>query len=444
MYLASVISGGYRVVVQPYGALWRTMHKIIHSALNINAAKTYIPYQNFESEQMLYDLLEQPDEYKNHLRRYTYSVTSQVTFGYRAPSITDENLQQLFYCFQFFSDAMASTIAGLLNLYPILRSLPDFLLPIRRKTREFHKVELALYMKHWVTARNQIKSGTALPSFSYNLLKAQEEEKFSDEIACYISGTVLEAGSDTAASTLIGFVQAMVLFPEAQKKAQEEIDRVCGDRLPTMDDEFDMQYIRGCVKESLRWMPTLILGVPHAVIRDDEYLGYKIPKDAEVILNTWTIHCDANRYPNPRVFDPSRHADDLQTAAEAAANPDASKRDHFGFGGGRRLCPGLHVAERMLFLGIARMLWGFDIAPAVDGATGEPILPDPLKLVLGGIVHPAPFPAKITPRSEARARSIRDRWAADRARLDAEGQWREVPEGMKFHAYAPDKDKEKE
>lgn len=49
----------------------------------------------------------------------------------------------------------------------------------------------------------------------------------------------------------------------------------------------NLPYIRGCMKESLRWMPTAKLGVPHSVTRDDEYLGYKIPKGAEVILNVW-------------------------------------------------------------------------------------------------------------------------------------------------------------
>jgi cytochrome P450 len=79
----------------------------------------------------------------------------------------------------------------------------------------------------------------------------------------------------------------MVMFPEVQRKAQAEIDRVCGDRLPTMEDEPKLQYIRGCVKESMRWMPTDILGVPHAVIKDDEYMGYLIPKGASVIYNVW-------------------------------------------------------------------------------------------------------------------------------------------------------------
>src|SRR5687768_4616292 len=111
-----------------------------------------------------------------------------------------------------------------------------------------------------------------------DLANAQNSEKFSDPLVSYISGSMLEAGSDTTYCTLVGWVQAMLLFPDVAKKTQEEIERVCGDRLPILEDEPNMQYIRGCVKESMRWMPTAILGVPHAPIRDDFYEGYRIPK----------------------------------------------------------------------------------------------------------------------------------------------------------------------
>lgn len=106
-------------------------------------------------------------------------------------------------------------------------------------------------------------------------------------IACYTSGTLIEAGTDTTASTLVGFVRAMVCFPAVSKAAHAELDRVCGDRMPEMDDLASLPYIRGCMKESLRTMPSVILGIPHAVIRDDEYMGYKIPKDAGVFCNIW-------------------------------------------------------------------------------------------------------------------------------------------------------------
>jgi cytochrome P450 len=125
------------------------------------------------------------------------------------------------------------------------------------------------------------------PSFCTHLHPLQKSLSFTDERAAYITGLLYEAGSDTTSATLIGFVQAMLLHPEVQTAAREELDRVCGTRLPSIDDEPDLPYIRCCIKESLRWMPAAILGIPHAVIRDDEYRGYKIPKGATVIYNVW-------------------------------------------------------------------------------------------------------------------------------------------------------------
>ena len=79
----------------------------------------------------------------------------------------------------------------------------------------------------------------------------------------------------------------MVIFPEVAKKAQEELDRVCGDRLPDLNDMRDLPYTRACMKESMRWMPLTPLGIPHATTQDDEYMGFRIPKNATIIMNNW-------------------------------------------------------------------------------------------------------------------------------------------------------------
>ena len=222
--------------------------------------------------------------------------------------------------------------------------------------------------------------------------------------------TLLEAGSDTTASTMVGFIQAMACFPEVQKKAQDEIDRIVGsERLPTMADEPDLPYIRAMIKETLRWMPTTITGaVPHATTKDDEYNGYFIPKGAGVMLNVWAIHMDENRHPNPREYRPERYEGDNQTAADSAANPDPSKRDQFTFGSGRRICQGMHVAERSLFLGMSRMLWGFNITPKMRD--GKPVPIDPDRLTQGFVCMPDTFECTITARDEKRARLIREDW----------------------------------
>jgi len=293
-------------------------------------------------------------------------------------------MKQLFDGFNEFAVINQTGTAALIDFFPPLRWLPNFILPTQARARKLHEEEKKLYVGHWLNAKESIKNGTARPCFCVNMAKIQEKEGFSDDQAGYVSGTLLEAGSDTTSSTLYGFVLAMVVFPEVQRKAQEQIDRVVGSSpLPIMEDEPNLQYIRGCVKETLRWMPTTILGaVPHAVSKDDEYMGYLIPKGAGVLNNVYTIHMDPERHPDPRCVDPDRYSDDFQTAADAASNPEASKRDHFTFGAGRRICQGMHVAERSLFLGMSRILWAFNIEPATD-KDGNKIIPDTDKYTQG-------------------------------------------------------------
>ncbi|KAH7159405.1 cytochrome P450 [Dactylonectria estremocensis] len=427
-----IASGNLRLVVMRYGNNWRMIHRMIHKALNITAAVTYVPYQDLENKVLLAGLLDTPQLFLLHIRRFTYSLSTQMIFGYRCTNNQDPNLLQLFRCFEKWGQLSGSSSAQLADLYPVLQKLPNFLAPNVSYAKRLHEVEKKLYVGHWMRAKKAIVDGTGLPCFCDDIYKSQLNEKFSDDAAGYISGSLLEAGSDTTASTLYGFILAILIWPEIQKRGQEEIDRVVGpDRLPTMEDYDQMPFIRCCIKESVRWMPTVILGVPHALIKEDTYQGYYIPKGATVINNVWSIHMDEKRSPNPRVFNPDRFKGDNTTLYQSAVG-DVTKRDNFVFGAGRRLCQGIHIAERSLFLGISRFLWGFDFSPA-KGQDGRPMIYDPEDLVGGITVQPANFQAVIQPRSEAKAIIMRKEAQNCQKYLHPETQqWLKVPEGMRF------------
>ncbi|KAF2195125.1 cytochrome P450 [Zopfia rhizophila CBS 207.26] len=457
LYLGQVVSGGLRMLlmvclpgmniwrglmmkvidmIQEYGETWRMIRRTVHNQLNIRAAKSYIPYQDLENRQMLLGFLERPERWQDHLRRYTNSLTTQMVFGFRTTDLDDPKLHQLFNGFAHFSEIINSPTAAVIDVFPFLKYIPDALLPSKKRARQLHEREAELYVGHWLNVKKDIQNKTAKPCICVDLVQSQSTEGFSDKLAAYISGSLLEAGSDTTNATLVGFVQAMLCFPDVQKKAQEELDGVCGNRFPTMEDEKEMQYIRGCVKESMRWMPTAILGVPHAVIKDDEYMGYRIPKGAGVMWNVWAIHNDEKRFYNPREFDPDRYKTDFQSAAEAALNSDPAQRDHFLFGAGRRVCQGMHIAERSLFLAISRLLWAFEFHKPVN-EKGEEITPDPEDLTEGLLVVPRSFPIKVVVRSEERADVVRKEWERIGGLLDEGGQWRKVPEGMVWKEYVP-------
>ncbi|KAI0906969.1 cytochrome P450 [Ustulina deusta] len=443
MYLGhDIVSGGFRMVLMEYGESWRIDRGIVHNSLNMKAARTYVPYQDLENKAMLVGFLDQPSQFFNHIRRYTNSISTQMIFGFRTLDIHDPKLEQLIHGFEKWSEIAGSQSAAFLDVFPILRRLPDVFLPRKRYGKKLHKKEYDLYVGHYLTAKSKLKQGKAKPCICSDIVRAQDELKFSDGIAGYLSGSLLEAGSDTSASTLIGFIQALLIFPGVSKLAQAEIDRVCGDRMPDLNDLPDLPYIRGCIKESMRWMPTAILGIPHATTSDDEYLGYHIPKGAGVMLNVWAIHNDPSRHPEPRRFDPSRWVHDSQTSAEAANNRDPSKRDQFVFGAGRRICQGIHIADRSLFLAISRLLWAFDFKRPVDPSTGKEVVPDMEDLTEGLLVCPNPFNADIKPRSAFKVEAIKSEWNKMTELLDDELQWKTVPEGLVWRDYEPNETRE--
>ncbi len=82
----------------------------------------------------------------------------------------------------------------------------------------------------------------------------------------------------------------MVLHPDVQKRAQQELDAVVGSgRLPEFSDRASLPYLNALVKELLRWHPVAPLGGPHRVVADDIYDGYLIPSGATVLVNIWFV-----------------------------------------------------------------------------------------------------------------------------------------------------------
>lgn len=69
---------------------------MMHNTLNIKTAVAYIPYQDLENKDMMLAFLNEPEEFVNHVRRYTTSLTTQMVYGYRTTSKTDPRLVSFF------------------------------------------------------------------------------------------------------------------------------------------------------------------------------------------------------------------------------------------------------------------------------------------------------------------------------------------------------------
>jgi hypothetical protein len=73
------------------------IHKIVHKAPNISAAKSYVPYQDFENKAMLVRFMEHTEDFINLVRLDANSLTTQMIFGYRTTSTEDLRFKQFFH-----------------------------------------------------------------------------------------------------------------------------------------------------------------------------------------------------------------------------------------------------------------------------------------------------------------------------------------------------------
>src|ERR1700733_8292700 len=66
-------------------------------------------------------------------------------------------------------------------------------------------------------------------------------------------------------AALLSFFLAMVLHPDAQSRAQSEIDSVVGTgRLPNFGDETSLPYVSALVEEVMRWHPVAPVGTHYS------------------------------------------------------------------------------------------------------------------------------------------------------------------------------------
>lgn len=83
-----------------------------------------------------------------------------------------------------------------------------------------------------------------------------------------------------------------------------------------------------------------LTALPHRLTEEDTYEGYRIPKNATVIANTWAVLHDPELYPEPFKFDPGRFlvVGEHSSVNNHEINPDSRT---FAYGFGRRQCPGM-------------------------------------------------------------------------------------------------------
>ena len=405
-----LITGGDHILIAHYGKNWQNYRKYISQHFKEKMVEEdHLPVQNAEASQMLYDFLTAPENHMKHPKRYSNSIAMSTIWGVRTPTIDTPHMKRLYDMMERWSIVMEAGNTPPVELFPFLHYIPESWLGNWRKRASRVGDEMnALYgeLLDQIYARRE-KSGS-MNSFMDRVLDDEKKLDFTRHQLYFMGGTMMEGASDTSSAIILAGIQAMAKWPDVQKKAQAEIDSVVGpDRSPTWDDYAKLPYIAAVVKEAMRWRPVTPLAFPHCVdegesfhtrlllpaIRDrclnctifyllsvpsiltprgapkltlpDDWIdGNFIPRNSIIFINVWGLHHSPSQFANPSVFDPAHYytpnTPALPLASELALSPDPADRDHYGYGSGRRMCPGIHLAERNMWLAFAKLLWGFE------------------------------------------------------------------------------------
>ncbi|KAL3417422.1 cytochrome P450 1A2 [Phlyctema vagabunda] len=384
------------------GQQWRKNRRLFHNAFTPANCVPYRASQQREARKLVGSIIQTPKRWEAHLVTFATTIILNITYGINIESEDDPWVKLA----ERSSDALSNGGAAgatFVDFFPAVRRLPRWVnfIPSLTYARAQLPTIQQLHNEPYDLVKREMNEGVAKPSFIEKMLtevgnrgdaKADEVDSYTERDLRSAGATMFVAGSDTTWSTISVFVLNMVLNPEVQIRAQEEIDSVVGsDRLPTFADRANLPFVDYVVQETFRWHPVLPVGVPHKVSEDDYYKGYFIPKGTMVMANASAIHHDPNVYKSPETFDPTRYVP-VSQGGRGEPFPIA----HFGFG--RRICPGQHLGAASVWMVIVTMLATLRFAKAKD-EQGQEIVPNG-EMSTGFTSHPKSFICDIQPRSE--------------------------------------------
>jgi len=134
--------------------------------------------------------------------------------------------------------------------------------------------------------------------------------------------SLILAGHETTAAQIAWAFQLLAHNPPVRERLHEEIDAGTSE-----------EYLTATIQEVLRHRCVFVFAIPRAVAAPVEIDGHVHRSPAQLLACIYLLHHDPAIYPDPHAFRPDRFLD---------APPDP--RAWIPWGGGRKRCPGLHLA----------------------------------------------------------------------------------------------------
>lgn len=187
--------------------------------------------------------------------------------------------------------------------------------------------------------------------------ESMNDEQLRDEVL-----TMIVAGHETTANALTWTFHLLGQHPEVESALVAELRSVLGGRSPTLDDLPSLVLTAQVLKESMRLYPPAWM-IARLAERDDEMLGYYVPKGSHVFGSIFALHRNPALWEHPLRFDPSRFSPEREKGRPRLA--------YMPFGAGPHLCIGQPFAMLEGVLLLATIASRVRLSP-IDGDAVRP------------------------------------------------------------------------
>ncbi|KAJ0564988.1 putative cytochrome P450 [Helianthus annuus] len=162
------------------------------------------------------------------------------------------------------------------------------------------------------------------------------------------------AGTETSSNTTEWAMTELLLNPDMFSRVREEVSTTVGENGKIQEAKLlDLPYLQAVIKETMRLHLAVPLLVPHKTETEVKLGEYIVPKNTQILVNAWAMARDPKYWENPMTFKPERFLE----------NELEYKGQHFEFipfGSGRRMCPGIPLAQRVVSLMVATFVYHCD------------------------------------------------------------------------------------
>lgn len=148
--------------------------------------------------------------------------------------------------------------------------MPDRLIPTKARATRCYQIVTSVWTEAKERVEQRRNNGDTRDSLLDRLLSEEikcDVQLSPNQLANFV-GTLMQGAAETTSNVMLSHILFIAKYPWVQRKAQAELDHVCGtERMPTWTDFKALPYINCIIKEGLRIRPMLVL-LPSPTARD--------------------------------------------------------------------------------------------------------------------------------------------------------------------------------